>query len=126
MTARALSEAGYATLEAEDGQAALDLIAGGSRLDLVVTDLGMPRMDGAELARRLRADLPGLPVLLISGHVHEDPGGDGEQWPLLRKPYPPEELVRRVTEVLAASRSRRGPPSTPGWGSVAAPPSRAS
>jgi CheY-like chemotaxis protein len=64
-------------------------------------------MDGYELARRLRADLPGLPVLLISGHVHDDPGSErGEEpWPLLRKPFPPEELVRRVTELLAVSRS---------------------
>jgi two-component system, cell cycle sensor histidine kinase and response regulator CckA len=124
MTARALSEAGYTTLEAEDGRDALDRIGTGSRLDLVVTDLGMPRMDGNELARRLRADLPGLPVLLISGHVHEDPSEDGEEpWPLLRKPFPPEELVRRVTELLAASRSPRGPAATPGGGIVAAPPS---
>ena len=127
MTARALSEAGYTTMEAEDGQAALDLIGEGHPLHLVVTDLGMPRMDGYQLARRLRADLPGLPVLLISGHVHEDPEGlSGETWSLLRKPFPPEELVRRVTELLAASRSGRGPASTPGRGSVAAPPSRSS
>jgi len=88
----------------------------------VVTDLGMPRMDGSELARRLRAELPDLPVLLISGHVHEAPGTDGDQWPLLRKPFPPEELVGRVTELLAAG-SGRGPAPTPGRGSVAPPPS---
>jgi PAS domain S-box-containing protein len=122
MTARALTDAGYVTLEAEDGRSALDLIAAGERPDLVVTDLGMPRMDGSELARRLRAELPELPVLLISGHVHEAPGTDGDQWPLLRKPFPPEELVGRVTELLAA-RSGRGPAPTPGRGSVAPPPS---
>jgi PAS domain S-box-containing protein len=127
MTARALSEAGYTTIEAEDGEAAMDLIGAGDPLDLVVTDLGMPRMDGYELARRLRADLPGLPVLLISGHVHEDAEGESaEPWHLLRKPFPPEELVRRVTELLAASRSRRGPASTPGRRTVAAPPSGSS
>jgi PAS domain S-box-containing protein len=126
MTARALSEAGYTTLEAEDGRAALDLIAAGDRPDRVVSDLGMPRMDGSELARRLRADLPDLPVLLISGHVHEAPGSDGDQWPLLRKPFPPEELVRRVSELLAASGVGRGPAPTPNRGSVAAPPSGSS
>jgi PAS domain S-box-containing protein len=127
MTARALSEAGYTTMEAEDGQAALDLIGTSDPLDLVVADLGMPRMDGYQLARRLRTDLPGLPVLLISGHVHEDPEAEtGAPWPLLRKPFPPEELVRRVTELLAASRSGRGPASTPGRRIVAAPPSGSS
>jgi len=125
MTARALNEAGYTTMEAEDGRAALDLIGTRDRLDLVVTDLGMPRMDGNQLARRLRADRPDLPVLLISGHVHEDPSVEGEEpWPLLRKPFPPEELVHRVTQLLVASRAQRGPAATPGRGTVAAPPSR--
>jgi two-component system cell cycle sensor histidine kinase/response regulator CckA len=124
MTARALSEAGYTTLEAEDGLTALDLIATHDRLDLVVTDLGMPRMDGYELARRVRSDLPGLPVLLISGYVHDDQEGENtEHWPLLRKPFPPEELVRRVTELLAGSRSWRGPGPTPEHPAVASPPS---
>ena len=67
----------------------------------VVTDLGMPRMDGHELARRLRADHPTVPVLLISGHVDPDPQPvDGEPWPLLRKPFPPEELIRYVGDML--------------------------
>jgi two-component system, cell cycle sensor histidine kinase and response regulator CckA len=107
MTVRALGEAGYGTLEAGDGQDALDLVRERpDPPDLVVTDLGMPRMDGHELARRLRADHPKLPVLLISGHVHPDPApaGDGH-WPLLRKPFPPEELVRCVGAMLAARRT---------------------
>jgi len=104
MTVRALDEAGYATLEATDGQEALDLVRQRpSPPDLVVTDLGMPRMDGHQLAQRLRADHPSLPVLLISGHVHPDPQpAEGPPWPLLRKPFPPEELVRQVAEMLAA------------------------
>ena len=104
MTVRALSEAGYGTREAVDGQDALDLVIGSLDVpDLVVTDLGMPRMNGYELAQRLRADHPGLPILLISGHVHPDPPPtEGTPWPLLRKPFPPEELVRRVGELLAA------------------------
>ena len=104
MTVRALSQAGYATLEAVDGQEALGLVTGGRDVpDLVVTDLGMPRMDGYELARRLRADHPSRPVLLISGHVHTDPPPtEGRAWPLLRKPFPPEVLVRRVGELLGS------------------------
>jgi two-component system, cell cycle sensor histidine kinase and response regulator CckA len=105
MTVRALSEAGYATLEAVDGQEALGLVTGGRDVpDLVVTDLGMPRMDGYELARRLRADHPNLPVLLISGHVQPEPSAaEGRPWPLLRKPFPPIELVRRVGEMLGSA-----------------------
>jgi PAS domain S-box-containing protein len=104
MTVRALGEAGYATLEASDGREALDLVQERPNPpDLVVTDLGMPRMGGHALAQRLRADHPSLPVLLISGHVHPDPQpAEGKPWPLLRKPFPPEELVRHVGEMLAA------------------------
>ena len=73
----------------------------------MVTDLGMPRMDGYELARRLREDRASLPVLLISGHVHPEPSAEeGRPWPLLRKPFPPEDLVRRVADML-------GSPATP-------------
>jgi CheY-like chemotaxis protein len=106
MTVRALSEAGFGTLEAEDGRAALRLIADRrERIDLVVTDLGMPNIDGYELARRLRAEDPGLPVLLISGHVQGGPTPErGAPWPLLRKPFPPEELLRQVAELLAGRR----------------------
>ncbi|HKU61236.1 MAG TPA: PAS domain S-box protein [Gemmatimonadales bacterium] len=102
MTVRALGEAGYATMEAADGKEALRLVADRAKPpDLVVTDLGMPRMDGHELARRLRADHPTVPVLLISGHVDPDPQPvDGEPWPLLRKPFPPEELIRYVGDML--------------------------
>ena len=104
MTVRALDDAGYATLEAVDGQEALDLVRQRpSPPDLVVTDLGMPRMDGHQLAQRLRADHPSLPVLRIPGHVHPDPHpAESQPWPLLRKPFPPEELVRQVGEMLAA------------------------
>ncbi len=104
MTVRALGEAGYATLEASDGQEALDLVRERpAPPDLVVTDVGMPRMNGHELARRLRAEHPGLPVLLISGHVLPDPQpAEGNPWPMLRKPFPPEELVRSVGNLLAA------------------------
>jgi PAS domain S-box-containing protein len=127
MTARALTEAGFTTLEAEDGVSALEMIATRDRLDLVVTDLGMPRMDGYELARRIRAERPGVPVLLISGYVQEDLEGHGaEGWPLLRKPFPPEELVRRAAELVGGGRPRRGPGSTPDRRVVAAPPSGSS
>jgi PAS domain S-box-containing protein len=124
MTARALTEAGYATLEAEDGREALDLVGRqAGRLDLVVTDLGMPRMDGFQLARWLRAEHPDIPVLLISGHLHQEPAAGGKgHWPLLRKPFPPEELVRQVTELLAG-RTARGAASTRPRSTVAGPPS---
>jgi PAS domain S-box-containing protein len=96
---RALNEAGYVVYEASHGQEALDtLVRRSGQVDLVITDLGMPVMDGHELARRLRATRPDLPILFISGY-----GDSGTISPFLQKPFSPDELVRRVGRMLAAS-----------------------
>jgi CheY-like chemotaxis protein len=98
MTTRGLTEAGYTALEAPDGRAALELIRGRKeRLDIVITDIGMPEMDGYELAQCLREERPGLPIVFMSGY------GDAETaHPFLQKPFAPDVLVRKVGEVLAA------------------------
>ncbi len=62
-----LSEDGHAVLRAASGRDALTLLDGGERVDLVITDLGMPGMTGWEVARALRTRWPDLPVGLISG-----------------------------------------------------------
>ena len=99
MAARGLAEAGYAVLEADHGRSALDLVRRHhGRLDIVVTDIGMPHMDGHELARHLHEERPGLPVLFMSGY-----GDAGTAEPLLRKPFAPDTLVRQVNEMLKAS-----------------------
>jgi PAS domain S-box-containing protein len=96
MAARGLIEAGYVALEAEHGRAALELIRNHTgRLDVVVTDIGMPEMDGYELARRLQEERPGLPIVFMSGYGDVDPVR-----PLLQKPFAPDVLVRKVGEAL--------------------------
>ena len=68
MLARALAGDGHAVTEAADGQAALDaLTADPSAVDVLVTDVEMPAIDGVELAKRGLAANPKLKVLLISG-----------------------------------------------------------
>jgi signal transduction histidine kinase/CheY-like chemotaxis protein len=62
-----LTEDGHAVMRAASGRDALALLDGGERVDLVITDLGMPGMTGWELARALRTRWPDLPVGLISG-----------------------------------------------------------
>jgi len=97
MAVRTLEEAGYRVHQATHGREALDLIDGpAARVDLVVTDLGMPEMDGHELASRLRTTRPGLPVLYMSGY-----GDAGSVTPFLQKPFSPDDLVDRVAAVLA-------------------------
>jgi two-component system cell cycle sensor histidine kinase/response regulator CckA len=98
MAVRGLTEAGYTTLEAPDGRAALELIRSyKERLDVVITDIGMPEMDGYELARCLHEERPDLPIVFMSGY------GDAETaHPSLQKPFAPDILVRKVGEVLAS------------------------
>jgi two-component system cell cycle sensor histidine kinase/response regulator CckA len=97
MAARGLAEAGYTTLEAENGRVALDLLR--SRpgpVHVVITDIGMPEMDGYELARRLEDERPDLPIIYMTGYGDFEVAG-----PFLRKPFSPDAFVRKVGEVLA-------------------------
>jgi PAS domain S-box-containing protein len=103
-----LEERGYSVVAAPDGAAGLELVRGREmRVDLVLTDVVMPRMNGIELARRLRVERPGIKVLLISGHakdhetiVQESLAGDGCSF--LQKPFTPDTLARAVRELLDA------------------------
>jgi signal transduction histidine kinase/CheY-like chemotaxis protein len=101
--ARELVTQGYVVTEAPDGHAAIERITHGKEpFDLVITDLAMPRLDGLELATRIEAVRPDLPVLLMSGHPDERTRralADAKR-PYLQKPFTPEELIRRVSELL--------------------------
>ena len=107
LSATVLGQAGYHTLEASDGQQALDLfIVHAPKIVMVVTDVVMPRMGGIELAARLRQTHPGLPILFVTGYVeqsdalHESAAGT----PVLLKPFSPEALLRAVSSAIQAAR----------------------
>ena len=96
MAARGLREAGYAVLEAVNGREAVDLIGTHTgRLDVVVTDIGMPEMDGYDLARWLSEARPEIPVVFMSGYGDPEP-----KVPFLQKPFAPDLLVRQVGQAL--------------------------
>lgn len=101
----ALRRDGHEVLEAGDGREALALARSLTEpLDLLVTDVMMPRMGGRELARALRALRPGIRVLFISGYPDDamlDPGDGLDGADYLQKPFPPAALTRRVRELLA-------------------------
>jgi PAS domain S-box-containing protein len=106
---RVLADCGYRVLEARDGVEALGIAAAhAGPIDLLVTDVVMPRMGGVALARRLRAERPGLPVLFVSGHPEERTAGrtrDVISGNFLQKPCAPRDFLARVRETLDAARS---------------------
>jgi two-component system cell cycle sensor histidine kinase/response regulator CckA len=110
MTARVLRDGGYDVLEAANGRVALDLLEGyQKRLDLLVTDVAMPQIDGIELAARLRRTHPHLPVVFTSGHVGDEglqSGLLGPESALLLKPFPPDALITCARSLLDKARIR--------------------
>jgi signal transduction histidine kinase/CheY-like chemotaxis protein len=107
LSATVLGQAGYDTLEAVDGQQALDLFTEhSSRIVMVVTDVVMPRVGGIELAARIRESHPDLPILFVTGYVeqsdalHESAAGT----PVLLKPFSPEALLRAAASAILSAR----------------------
>jgi CheY-like chemotaxis protein len=79
------------------------------RVDLLVTDVVMPEMNGCELARRLALSRPDLPVLYLSGYTDEAIARQGVLNPgiaLLEKPFRPRDLAERVREALGSRPAR--------------------
>jgi len=106
LVVRALSRRGYRVLQAGDGQEAVELLAAHEGpLDILVSDVVMPRLGGAEVARALRVRWPALPVLLMSGYTADAlrKGRDIPDSAFLPKPFTPDQLCLRVRELLDAS-----------------------
>lgn len=103
-----LSREGYRVLVAQHGLEALTLAEDhGPGLELVVTDVVMPKMGGPELAERLREARPGLPVLFLTGYSEQAVLHHGDLDPdasLLEKPFSRERLLARVRSILDAHR----------------------
>jgi CheY-like chemotaxis protein len=105
LVVRILQGEGYRVLAAEDGRAALKLLDRHPvRLDLVLTDVLMPQMNGRQLGDALHAQDPGLPILYMSGDIGETTAARHlvpEGAPFLRKPFSPSQLMEHVAAVLA-------------------------
>jgi two-component system cell cycle sensor histidine kinase/response regulator CckA len=102
LTARTLRAAGYVVLEASDGEEALRVAAAADRIDVLVTDLVMPRAGGEAVARQLVAERPGVKVLVVSGYpergmVSPHPG---QSWRFLQKPYAPDALAIELRRLI--------------------------
>ena len=96
-TADMLADLGYRVAEAGSGEAALALLNGGLRPDLLVSDHLMPGMTGVELIRAAQGILPGLPVLIVSGYADTD--GIEPDLQRLTKPFRRSDLAAKLIEV---------------------------
>ena len=106
IAARSLVSGGFRVVEAADGADAIHLVDRDGPPAIVLTDLLMPGVGGAELARRLKERWPALPVVFMSGYSAEElrrQGAIGFEGQLIQKPFTPDGLVRSVAAVLAAA-----------------------
>jgi len=100
---RHLLALGYRVTEAANAAQALDLLRAAARIDLLLTDIVMPEIQGPELARKAREMRPGLKVLFTSGFAGDaalEGGGLAARAPFLAKPYQRPELARKVRSAL--------------------------
>jgi len=102
--ARALKNKGYNVLEANSGEAALEVLSdGGQIVDLLITDVVMPRIDGPSLVRQVRESRPDMPVIFISGYAEDSFRkrlGREAGIHFLPKPFSLKELAGKVKEVM--------------------------
>jgi two-component system, cell cycle sensor histidine kinase and response regulator CckA len=100
---RVLSDTGYRVVEAENGSHAMDVLRLAGRVDLVLVDVVMPRLDGARFVRELLERSPQQRIVYMSGQFVEVLARYNLadfQLPFLSKPFTPDELLAKVEEAL--------------------------
>jgi PAS domain S-box-containing protein len=100
-----LSELGYVGLEASDSQGALQILGGRERIDLLISDVGLPGgLNGRQLAEIAREQRPELPVLFVTGYAERAAERRGFLAPgmqMITKPFDMEALAAKVKEIIA-------------------------
>ena len=104
LIAEVLGDFGYASLEAHDGPAGLKLLQSSARVDLLVTDVGLPGgMNGRQVADAARVLRPELKVLFITGYAENAAVGAGHLDPgmeILTKPFAMDDLAQRIRAMV--------------------------
>ncbi|HEV7637235.1 MAG TPA: PAS domain S-box protein [Bradyrhizobium sp.] len=100
-----LTEQGYRTLQAADGPSGLQMLRSGQRVDLLVTDVGLPGMNGRQLADQARETRPGLKVLFITGYADSATISGGFLQPgmeMITKPFDLDHLAQRIRAMVSS------------------------
>ena len=98
-----LRDLGYASIEAGDGQAALPMLTSNTPIDLLITDVGLPGLNGRQLAEIARQHRPGLKVLFVTGYAEHATGHVPFLAPgmeMVTKPFALDALALRIREML--------------------------
>jgi PAS domain S-box-containing protein len=99
-----LADQGYRTLEAADGPAGLRLLRDNKQIDLLITDVGLPGMNGRQLADQARETRPDLKILFITGYAESVAIADGFLQPgmeMITKPFDLDNLSRRIRAIVS-------------------------
>jgi two-component system cell cycle sensor histidine kinase/response regulator CckA len=105
---RALTRQGYTVITANDGEQGLARMAQAEKIDMLISDVVMPGMDGPAMVRAIRATHPLIPVLFMSGYAEEQlrKSIDIENVAFLPKPFSVKQLAEAARDVLGAARER--------------------
>lgn len=100
MAIDAIEDAGYGVVGVETGDEALTLLDSRDDIGLLFTDIKMPgEVDGLQLAARVRARWPRLPILLTSGHLYHGDASVPATIPFLQKPYRAGALIAEISRL---------------------------
>ena len=103
-----LQDLGYSFMEAANADAALAIFDTGTHIDLLVTDVGLPGMNGRQLSEIATARQPGLKVLFVTGYAEQAAMRHGflsAGMQMIKKPFVIDELADRIRSILATARS---------------------
>ncbi len=98
-----LSELGYAAIEAHDGPAALPILESDQRIDLMVSDVGLPGLNGRQVAEIGRQHRPGLKVLFVTGYAENAAVRSGfldPEMEMITKPFALDQLAAKIREMI--------------------------
>ncbi|HOE61236.1 MAG TPA: response regulator [Kiritimatiellia bacterium] len=109
---RLLNTNGYDVVVAEDGVTALDVIRK-TEIDLIISDLRMPRMDGMTLLREVKAIKPDIPVIILTAYASDETAIESKRIGVFEyrsKPFNAEKLLDTIENALGAAKNKEAGP----------------